>query len=447
MAVSKVANPSPANLPPGPEEHPVRQAIKWWRAPDTLMEEGRRTHGDVFTIRLPAETSFVFISDPGLVEQVFTADPAVVQAGAANRRIGVPLLGEQSVITLDGDPHLTKRKLLLPPFHGEHMHRYHGVMARYCEEEVASWPLNKPLEMLPRMQSISLKVIMTAIFGVSGGEAQERLANRVNTMLAWGDNRLNMARLHIKTSKGPGGSLPRSFLARRGPLDSVVREEIERARRDPRLEERDDILALLLNARHDDGSPMSDGELRDQMITLLVQGHRSTATAMSWALERLVRHPQAYERLRAEVQSGTEEYLDAVVKETLRVRPPLPYVPRRVAQPYVLDGYEFEVGTMLAPCSYLIHHREDLYPKPYQFRPERWLDQQPGTYTWIPFGGGARHCIGRSFAISEIKEVLRILVRKARLEPAKQADERMRRRQILLTPSDNARVIVKERGS
>jgi cytochrome P450 len=422
----------------------VLVALKWIRKPAATMEEAHATYGDVWTLRLLAGTNFVFVSDPKLIEQVFTADDKVIHGGDANM-IATALLGENSVLLLDEVPHMTQRKLLLPPFHGDRVQRYHDTMARICEEEIATWPIDEPMSLLPRMQTITLNVIMSAIFGVSGGERQDALRARIRAQLDWGDNPMRMGRLHLTHRRGK--EPPKSFLAVRDPLDATIFEEIELARRDPRLEERDDILALLVQARHDDGSPMSDREIRDEMITLLIQGHTSTATALSWALERLMRHPEVFEKLRAEAQNsnGDGEYVDAVFKETLRVRPPLPMTARRVNQPFRLGEYDLEVGTLIAACIYLVHRREDLYPDPERFRPERFLEQKTGTYTWIPFGGGDRHCIGRSFATAEIKAVLTTLARNTRLEPAEQADETIRRRGILFSPSDGARAVLRER--
>jgi cytochrome P450 len=406
------------------------------------MEAGNKSYGDVWSLRLLGGTTFVFVSDPELIKKVFTADSEALHGGDANM-IATALLGEKSVLLLDEREHMTQRKLLLPPFHGERMHRYHGLMERICEEELASWPLNEPLPLLPRMQTITVGVIMSAIFGVTGGARQETLRSRIRSLLNWGANPMRMGRLHLSHRRGTAPA--QSFLRVRDPLDALIFEEIERARQDPRLEDRDDILAMLLQAQHDDGSPMTDREVRDQLMTLLIQGHTSTATALAWALERLMRHPDVFERLRAEMETGSEDYLDAVVKETLRLRPPLPMVARRVNRPYRLGDYDLEVGTLIAPCIYLVHRRADLYPEPERFRPERFLEQPAGTYTWIPFGGGERHCLGRSFATAEIKAVLRTLTMQARLVPAEQRDEEIRRRGILFSPSRGARAVLEER--
>jgi cytochrome P450 len=241
------------------------------------------------------------------------------------------------------------------------------------------------------------------------------------------------------------GKYPKSFVRARDRVDEAIFAAVEQTRNDPRLDERDDVLAMLVQARHDDGSPMSDRELRDQLITLLLQGHQSTATALAWALERLMRHPDAFERLRAEAQTGGDEYLDAVVNETLRVRPPVGLVMRMVRRPFQLGEYEIEPGTLIAPCIYLIHRNERLWDEPERFRPERFLEQKPDRYAWIPFGSGERHCIGRSFATTEIKVVLRTIALRTRLAPAEETDEEIVRAGIMFSPSRGARAVLKER--
>jgi cytochrome P450 family 135 len=433
-----------AKLPQGPRAPRTVQSYNWARRPTLLMETARERYGDVWTLRLLGPSTFILVEDPTLIEGIFTADPTLLRAGEANGMIGEGMLGHNSMLLLDGEPHAVKRKLLQPPFHHAHIDRYHDAIARICEEEIAGWPSHEPLELLPRMQAITLKSIMSVIFGVTGGPAQERLHARIRDIFTWAASPLHMLSLHVAHRRG--SDLPKAFVQARDPLDVVLFEEIDRARQDPLLGERDDVLAMLLKTRYEDGSPMDDRDLRDQMVTLLIQGHQTTASALAWALERLMRHPDAYERLRAEAQSASEEYLDAVFKETLRVRPPLPIVPRAVAQrPYPLGEYELPVGSMVAPSIYMVQRREDAYPEPARFRPERFLEGADSGYTWIAFGGGDRHCIGRSFATAEFKLALRLIAQQVRLEPVDAADERIVRRGILFAPAAGARGIVRER--
>lgn len=434
-----------SELPPGPGTPRLVNSFNWVQRPSTVMKEARQRYGEIWTLRLLADTNFVLVSDPQLVQGILGTDPSLLHAGEANAMIGPAMLGENSVLLLDDEPHVAKRRLLRPPFHQDHISGYRETIARICNEEIASWPLNEPIQLLPRMQSITLKAIMSVIFGVTGGEPQERLHARIGDVFAWAARPWHMAFLHLAHRRQSG--LPKSFLAIRDPLDRVVFDEIERARQDPRLEARDDVLAMLLKTRYEDGSPMSDRDLRDQMITLLIQGHQSTAASLAWALERLMRHPESLERLHAEAQSNGEAFLDAVFKETLRVRPPIPIVMRRVVrQPYQLGPYELPVGSTIAPCIYMVHRHEEIYPEPERFRPERWLEQpELGDDAWIPFGGGDRHCVGRSFATAEFKEILGLIARQVRLAPAADEDERVVRRGILLAPNRGARAVIRER--
>ena len=429
-----------SKFPPGPGGTRLVNTIKFQRRPAVFMEAARQEHGDVWTLRLMGGTNFVVVSDPKLVEQIFTADPTVLHTGSST---GKPVMGARSVIILDEREHADMRKLLAPAFRPERLERYHGLTEEICRREVADWPLREPFELLPRMERITLGVIMSAIFGVTQSARQESLRTRINTMVAWGGSRVRMARLHASQRKG--WEPPRSLVKVREPLDAAVFEVIAEAKQDPHLEERDDILAMLLQARYEDGSPMTDRDLRDTLVTLLIQGHASTADGLCWAYERLMRHPEVYERLRAEAQTESEEYLDAVVKETLRARPPLPIGTRLVNKPIVLGEYELEPGTLIAPCIYLVHHREDIYPEPHRFRPERFLEQPAGKYTWIPFAGGHRACLGGHFAMNEIKTVLRTLNRLILLEPDEQRDEEIRLRRVGLSPERRARAVLVER--
>jgi cytochrome P450 len=344
------------------------------------------------------------------------------------------------LLTLDEPEHQNVRKLLAPAFHSERVKRYPDMMARVCERELAGWPLHEPLPLLPRLQTVALNVILSVIFGAKGDARDEALRTRLANLLEWGANPLRVVWHQQKTLRG--WKSPRSFRRLLAPADAVIFEEIDRARHDPRLEERDDVLATLVHAH---GEEMTDRELRDHLMTLTFLGHRSTAVALSWALERLTRHPEIVDRVRDEAQTGSEEYLDAVVKETLRVRSPFPFVLRAVKQPYRLGEYELPIETLIALNTYMLHRREDLYPEPDRFRPERFLEHPPGRYTWIPFGGGGRACIGAGFAMTEMKVVLRTILQQFRLAPAEQRDEEIRRLGVQFSPGSGARIVLEER--
>jgi cytochrome P450 len=424
-------------LPPGPRYPLALQTLGWIARPGPFMERCRDRYGDAFSLRMYNEGTWVMFSDPAAVKQIFTGDPRLLHSGEANGILR-PIVGPNSVLLLDDRAHMTQRKLLLPPFHGERMQAYGELMTAAAEAEIASWPGGEVVATRPAMQRITLEIVMRAIFGMTGGGGLERMRAALTSMLDW---TTKPSRLVMLVAAGPKG-IPRipEYRAVMGELDAVIAEEIARRRTAADVAERDDVLSMLLGARHeDDGSPMTDAELRDELVTLLVAGHETTATALSWALERLARHPDAWARLR----SGDEPYVDAVIKETLRLRPVLPIVLRKLKAPMEIGGWELPEGVSVTPSIYLLHRRPDLYPDPLAFRPERFLEQPAGTYTWIPFGGGVRRCLGASFAQFEMAAVLRVLARRcASLQPDGVVPERTARRSITLVPAREGRVLV-----
>jgi cytochrome P450 family 135 len=424
-------------LPPGPRYPVALQTLGWIARPGPFMERCRDRYGDAFTLRLHNEDTWVLLSDPAAVKQVFTGDPKLLHSGEANGILR-PIVGPNSVLLLDDRAHMSQRKLLLPPFHGERMKAYGGLMAEAAEAEIAAWPAGQVVATRPAMQRITLEIVMRAIFGITDTRAMGRMRAALTSMLDW---TTKPSRLMLLVAAGPKG-IPRipEYRAVMAELDAVIAEAIAGRRAASDVAERGDVLSMLLGARHeDDGSPMTDAELRDELVTLLVAGHETTATALSWALERLARHPEAWARLR----SGDEPYLDAVIKETLRLRPVLPIVLRRLKAPLEIGGWELPEGVSAVPCIYLMHRRPDIYPDPLAFRPERFLERPAGTYTWIPFGGGVRRCLGASFAQFEMATVLRVLARRcASLEPDGVVPERTARRSITLVPARDGAVVV-----
>jgi cytochrome P450 len=439
-------------LPPGPRYPGVINTILWLRRMMPLLEGSQRRYGDVWTLRLmrgggshdassKEPATMVFVSDPALVEQVLTTDTSILHGEA---KVITPLVGANSVLVIDGPEHTAQRNLLLPSLHGEKIEGYRDVIARLCEEEIATWPLNEPFQLLPRMEELTLSAIMTVIFGMTLEDRRDVMRTQVRALTTYRDKPWTAVSMQMAYMRGK--EPPAAFRAVRDPLDKTIFEEIKRAREDPGIDDRDDILASLVRAHHDDGSPMTDQEIRDELMTLLMQGHTSTATALSWALERVVRHPEVHDRLRAEAESGDDKYLDAVFKETLRQRTPIPVIGRGVyGQPYQLGEWELHPPTMVMCNPMMLHRRADLYPEPERFRPERFLEKPAGTYTWIPFGGGVRHCLGRSFATLEIKIVLRMLTSRLRLAAVDQRDERLIRRGVALSPAEGARLTLLER--
>ena len=431
-------------LPPGPGQPAALQTVAWWSRPIAFMERSRRRYGRRFTIRLIQTPPFVIISDPDQVKEMFTAAPEILHPGEG-ARILEPVIGKNSVILLDERPHLTQRKLMLPAFHGEKMERLAGVMTEVAEREVESWPRDEPVRLHPRLQSLTMRVILRAVFGLDEGERYERLQVLLTQILAIGS--------------GPAGLIPfmqanlgrltpwARFLRLREEADGLIYELIEE-RRENDPAERDDVLSMLLEARHDDGSPMSPQELRDELMTLLVAGHETTASELAWAFVRLAREPRVLARLVGEIDGDDgDAYLTATVQETLRRRPVLPNAaPRLVKEPVEIGGWTYPPGVCLIAHAYLIQHDPEIYEAPYEFRPERFLDQAPGTYTWIPFGGGRRRCLGASFAMLEMKLVLRAVLARTAVSPGIAGMELARRRSITLSPRRGAATVLHERA-
>ncbi len=396
------------------------------------FERCRARYGRRFTIRMLSLPPFVHLSDPDEVKQVFTSPPEVLHPGEG-ARILEPIVGQNSVILLDEGAHLSQRKLMLPAFHGEKMQRLTGLLEEVTEREVAGWPTGDMAPLHPLLQELTLEVILRAVFGLDPGPRLDGLRDRLTRIL--------------EITGNPGSVFP---LLRRGPVwqrflrlrretDALLYELIDERRSENG--NRGDVLSLLLSARHEDGSPMSDAELRDELMTLLVAGHETTASELAWAFERLGRSPEVLDRLIEEIDAGDDDaYLTATVQETLRHRPVLPNAaPRLVMRPVEIGGWEYPAGVCLIANGYLIHHDPAIYPDPYRFRPERFLTEPPGTYTWIPFGGGRRRCLGASFALLEMKVVLRAVL--ARSRPVARdggPTERSRRRAITLSPREGA---------
>jgi cytochrome P450 len=426
-------------LPPGPRMPTALQGMGWWHRPTAFMERCRARYGKRFTIRLPGQPPFVMISEPEQLRELFTAPPDVLHPGEG-ARILEPVVGRFSVILLDEAAHLEQRKLLLPAFHGDRMQRLSGLMEELAEREVASWPTGRPFELHPRFQALTLEIILRAVFGLEAGERLDALRERMTKILEFGTS---PSSVNPRLQRSFGGFGPYARFARaREEVDRLVHDQIDDRRHSGNG--RDDVLSMLLDARHADGSEMSREEIRDELMTALVAGHETTASELAWVFERLSREPLVLRRLHEEVDEGDgEAYLTATIQETLRRRPVLPQAePRLVKKPVQIGDWRYEPGVVLAASAWLVHHDPDVYPDPFAFRPERFLEEPPGTYTWIPFGGGRRRCLGASFAMLEMKLALRAALRRYTIDSAP-ALERTRRRSITISPRRGALAVLR----
>jgi cytochrome P450 len=406
-------------LPPGPSTPSAVQTWEWLARPTALLRRCAARYGEPFTLRTAwTDAPMVVVSDPVDVRAVFAAPVDVAIAGASSTFIE-PFVGPSSILVLDGPPHLRQRKLMLPPFHGDRMRAHRGLIAELAAAEVARWPVGAPFATHGRMQALTLDVIMRVVFGAE----LPALRTAIRRTL---DMTMSLPRMLFFSLTGNDLGFRRALDAVEAGLTSVIRERrAAPAGNDAIL---DDLIAA--------GS--GDDELRDQLITLLAAGHETTAGALSWALERLARHPGVLARLRDD-EPG---YADAVVKEVLRTRPVLTIAARKLVAPFALGGWELPAGVHVAPCIYLTHRRAELYPDPTAFRPERFLgDGAPDSYAWIPFGGGIRRCVGAAFAAMEMTEVLRAVAARVTLAPDRAGSERMRRRSLTLTPERRGRVV------
>jgi len=408
----------------------------------------RRRLGDVFRMRSALPGGPVITCHPDHVRSLFTAKPEQAPSLTGESPL-VPIVGPNSVLTAVGPRHMRQRKLLLPPFHGEAIERYTSMIAEVAERDVDRWPLGEPFALAPRMQAITLDVIMAGVFGIDGrperGTPEHAMRNTVKSLTAASTSPLaQIGELANMRREEPVGLLRLGV----GLLDRPTYAVIEARRRDESLAERRDILSLLLQAETEDGERMDDKEVRDELLTLVLAGHETTANSLAWAWERLVRNPAAHEALREAVRTGegAEEQVEATIVESMRSRPVVPFIGRRVTVPWQLGPYAARAGSAIGMSILLVHHREDLYPEPFEFRPERFLGgRKPGTYEWIPFGGGIRRCLGAALAMAEMRVVLETTARRLDLEAAEPEPERALHRNVTMIPARGGRVILRHR--
>jgi cytochrome P450 len=432
---------SAAPLVAGP---PAVQTIRWLVRPIAFMEAARRSRGENFGVMfLGFQTPLYMLSDPAAIQALYTEPKHGLPPG---RTLSLePVMGKRSVLLLEGSEHLARRKVMLPPFHGERMQAYEPVLREIAEREIASWPDDEPLALHPRMQAVTLELIMRAVFGVSDEARLDRLRALLPQLL----DMTSSASLQLKVllARRFEQLNPLAHLqAVQQQIDALLFAEIDERRADPNLDERQDILSLMAQARFENGEPMSNQELRDQLVTLLLAGHETTATALAWTADLLVRYPDVMNRLVDEVDANAgDEYLRAVIKESLRLRPVVPLAGRRLTSELQVNGHTFEPGMDVTPAIWLTHTRADLYPEPYAFRPERFLDNPPTTYGWVPFGGGVRRCLGAAFAEFEMRVVLTEMLARRTLSSVDGRAEHVTRRNVTFSPRNGTRVVATRR--
>jgi cytochrome P450 len=433
-------------LPPGPKVPAALQIAGAWLRPTAVVLRSRERYGKRYSVQLLGQPPFVILSDPEDIKQVFQAPPEVLHPGEG-ARILEPIVGPNSVILLDEKPHLEQRKLMLPAFHGDAMQGLAELMSELTEREIATWPREEPLALHPRLQQLTLEIVLRAVFGLEQGAQLDRLRELLTQVLEFAENPISLLPFAQRALAGRG---PMGRLERLGEeTDRLIFELIEERRREDA--HGPDVLTLLLSARHEDDSPMSPAELRDELVTALVAGHETTASQLAWGFELLARHPEVTTRLARELDEDPDSaYLTATIHEIMRMRPVLMNAePRLVKQQVEIGGVSYPPGVVLIASAYLVHHDPDIYPQPNAFRPERFLESEggkaPGTYTWLPFGGGRRRCLGASFAMLEMKIVLREVIQQNLLVAVGEKPERARRRSITISPSRGCELILRER--
>jgi cytochrome P450 family 135 len=429
-------------LPPGPRAPAIVNTARLMQWPLETLLGWRRRYGDFITVRLLVFGTGVYVGDPDAIREMFSGDQSQLRAGEANAPL-TPVLGSRSVLTLDGPEHLRQRKLLLPPFGGAAIGGFREVIREVAEAEVARWREGERLVLRDRMRALTFEVICRVVFGVTEPERIERLRRALVALLDMQALLLLPDALRRDVPQTPWGR----FQNRLAKADRLVYEEIARRRSQADLEERSDVLSLLLRARDEEGEPMSDLELRDELITLLLAGHETTANALAFTFDLVARDRRVPARLREEPDRDRDAYLDAVVTESLRLRPVIDAAERTLVTAQEIGGRLLPAGIRVYPTIALVHLRDDLYPRPLEFRPERFLDEGAPSYAWLPFGGGIRRCIGAALARMEMVEVLRTVVDRVDLEPLRPQPEKVVIRGITLVPRHGTEVRVRRRST
>ncbi len=449
-------NPEPAALPPGPKSPAAWQLLHYSHSPLPFLEACARRYGDPFTVRWAGYGRFVMLASPDAVRDVFRGDPHVLHSGEGNEFLN-STVGENSVLVLDDEPHARQRRVLLPPLKGERMRAFFDAMQSATREAVQSWSVGRTLPMIEPMQQITLQVMLQVVLGLKTGAELDDFAGKVRRVLELGRGRYGLILVKVLPVELLQRTRCLPFYRRQHELDRALFACIGKCRRLPVAERGESILADLLAATHEDGRPLSDQEIRDALLTLIFAGHDTTSVALAWALEQIVPRADVTEMITDELQQTTGgeppradqlnqlEYLDAAIRESLRVRTIMPFVVRLTKDVFTAGGREYPPGIMLCPCNHLVHRREDLYPEPETFRPERFLERHFAAHEWFPFGGGNRMCLGMAFALYEMKVVLSSLLATVRLARPPGSRSLPVRRGLALAPDDGAQMTVVER--
>jgi cytochrome P450 len=426
-------------VPPGPSTPMPFQTLGILTRQRPFLERQRRRHGNMFSINVLGLGKMVVLADPALIKHTFTADAKTLHAGSRSplRRI----LGDNSLLGIDEEHHMEQRKLLLPPFKGQRMKAYEPLIEEIAIEEVERWPVGVEFETAKSMQRITLRAILRAVFGASGARAQEL----EELLPPWTDQGQQLSRFpQIQKDLGRYSPWGR-FLRLRARVDAILDTLIEDARRAPDLTERLDVLAMMVQARREDGTALSNAEIRDQLVTMLAAGHETTAHTLSWAVERLRRHPDVLARLVEEVDAGGKELREATIREVQRMRPVISFAGRHTIKPFEVGGYRLPPGVLIGLSAGLTHFDPELFPHPDRFDPDRFLDVRPDTYSWIPFGGGVRRCIGATFAHMELDVVLRVILERVAFTATTEPDEPWKFKGVAWSPGGGGKAVVHRR--
>jgi cytochrome P450 len=445
-------------LPPGPGSPAWWQLLRFSGDPLGLLDACQRRFGDAFTLDVAGNGRFVMLADPDTVRDVFRGDPEVLHSGEAND-LFTATVGRNSVLVLDEAPHARQRRVLVPPLKGERMRAFFDAMQMETLEAARAWPRDTPFPALPPMRRITLRVILRTALGLAPGPEMDRFERKIEAFLANGRQRYALVLMTIVPIRRLSGSRWVPLFRQLADLDDDLFALISARRRGDHAPSGENVLDDLLAATHEDGSPLDDREVRDALVTILIAGHDTTALALAWALAEIAPRPEVLDQIADERRrvtgGGPPEaghlpalvYLDGAIRESLRLRPVAPFVVRKTVRTFAAGGREYPAGVVLCPCSYLVHRREELYPQPDRFRPERFLGRKFGPHEWFPVGGGNRVCLGMPFALYEMKVLLATLLAEVRLARPAGARSRARRYGIVLGPDDGARVIVQARAT